>query len=49
MVIAVIVYLSAFSLVIRGFISGKKSKVGATNANAEPPKPADKKEGGQEK
>ena len=48
-VIAVIVYLSAFSLVIRGFISGKKSKVGAANANAEPPKPADKKEGGQEK
>ena len=35
-VIAVIVYLSAFSLVIQMKISGKKSKVGATNANAEP-------------
>ena len=48
-VIAVIVYLSAFSLVIQNIISGKKSKVGTTNANAEPAKPADKKEGGQAK
>jgi len=35
-VIAVIVYLSAFSLVIRMLLSRKKSKAGATNANAEP-------------
>ena len=50
-IIAVIVYLSAFSLVIQGVISGKKSKVGAINANAEPaPQETDKKEeGGQEK
>ena len=34
-IISVIVYLSAFSLVIRGLISGK-SKAGKTNANAEP-------------
>ena len=47
-VIAVIVYLSAFSLVIQNLISGKKSKVGATNANAEPT-PVKKEEGGQEK
>ena len=42
-IIAVIVYLSAFSLVIRMKLSGK-SKAGKTNANAEPgkaePKPA---------
>ena len=47
-VIAVIVYLSAFSLVIQNLISGKKSKVGTTNANAEPT-PVKKEEGGQEK
>jgi len=47
-VIAVIVYLSAFSLVIQNIITGKKSKVGATNANAEPT-PEKKEEGGQEK
>ena len=36
-IIAVIVYLSAFSLVIRMWLSGrKKDKVGASNANAEP-------------
>ncbi|MBO5976316.1 MAG: ABC transporter permease [Oscillospiraceae bacterium] len=36
-IIAVIVYLSAFSLVIRMWLSGrKKDKVGAVNANAEP-------------
>jgi len=36
-IIAVIVYLSAFSLVIRMWISGrKKDKVGEANANAEP-------------
>ncbi len=36
-IIAVIVYLAAFSLVIRMWISGrKKDKIGAVNANAEP-------------
>ena len=44
-VIAVIVYLSAFSLVIRTMLDGKKSKVGSTNANAEPNK--DEEEGGE--
>ncbi len=44
-IIAVIVYLSAFSLVIRMMLTGK-SKAGATNANAEPA--ADKKEEGGE-
>ena len=37
-IIAVIVYLSAFSLMIRMILSGKKSKAGKTNANAEPAK-----------
>ena len=37
-IIAVIVYLSAFSLMIRLMLSGKKSKVGKNNANAEPAK-----------
>ncbi len=52
-IIAVIVYLSAFSLLIRMMISGKK-KVGAVNANAEPApqpgEPADNEEktGGEE-
>jgi len=50
-IIAVIVYLSAFSLVIRMMISGKQ-KAGAVNANAEPPKPTETKEetkeGGEE-
>ena len=42
-IIAVIVYLAAFSLVIRMWLSGrKKDKVGAANANAEPtPLPED--------
>ena len=44
-IIAVIVYLSAFSLVIRMKLSGK-SKASATNANAEPAE--DKKEEGGE-
>ena len=44
-IIAVIVYLSAFSLVIRMMLSGK-SKASATNANAEPAE--DKKEEGGE-
>jgi len=36
-IIAVIVYLAAFSLVIRMWLTGrKKDKVGAANANAEP-------------
>ncbi len=35
-IIAVIVYLSAFSLVIRMLLTSKKRKVGAVNANAEP-------------
>jgi len=46
-IIAVIVYLSAFSLVIRTMIAGKK-KAGEANANAEPPKPEEKKEGGEQ-
>ena len=46
-IIAVIVYLSAFSLVIQSKLSGK-SKAGATNANAEPQPVADKKEEGGE-
>ena len=46
-IIAVIVYLSAFSLVIRMKLSGK-SKAGATNANAEPAPAEDKKEEGGE-
>ena len=51
-IISVIVYLSAFSLVIRSMLTGK-SKVGATNANAEPVKPAEEKptenkEGGEQ-
>ena len=44
-IISVIVYLSAFSLVIRMLLTGK-SKAGATNANAEP---ADKKTDTEEK
>ncbi|MBR5490720.1 MAG: ABC transporter permease, partial [Oscillospiraceae bacterium] len=41
-IIAVIVYLAAFSLVIRMWLSGrKKDKVGAVNANAEPAKKAE--------
>ena len=46
-IIAVIVYLSAFSLVIQSKLAGK-SKVGTTNANAESPKPEETKEGGEE-
>ena len=48
-IIAVIVYLSAFSLVIRMMLTGK-SKAGATNANAEPAqkKSEDQKEGGEQ-
>ena len=46
-IIAVIVYLSAFSLVIQSKLSGK-SKAGATNANAEPQPVADKREEGGE-
>jgi len=45
-IIAVIVYLSAFSLVIRMMLTGK-SKAGATNANAEPAE-VKKEEGGEE-
>ena len=37
-IIAVIVYLAAFSLVIRMWLNGRKNKVGAVNANAEPAK-----------
>ena len=46
-IIAVIVYLSAFSLVIRSMITGKP-RSGASNANAEPPMndPQNTKEGG---
>ena len=45
--ISVIVYLSAFSLVIRAMITGKP-RSGETNANAEPPMsdPQNTKEGG---
>ena len=48
-IISVIVYLSAFSLVIRMMLTGK-SKVGATDANAEPAqkKSEDRKEGGEQ-
>ena len=46
-IIAVIVYLSAFSLVIRMKLTGK-SKAGSVNANAEPVKAEDTKEGGEE-
>ena len=46
-IIAVIVYLSAFSLVIRMKLTGKQ-KVGAVNANAEPAKAEETKEGGEE-
>ncbi len=46
-IIAVIVYLSAFSLVIRMMLTGKK-KAGAANANAEPPKPAEEEKGGEQ-
>ncbi len=48
-IISVIVYLSAFSLVIRMLIAGKK-KAGATNANAEPadPKPDENEKGGDQ-
>ena len=45
-IISVIVYLSAFSLLIRMMITGKKT-AGKTNANAEPVK-TEKKEGGEE-
>ena len=46
-IISVIVYLSAFSLVIRSMITGKP-RSGASNANAEPPMndPPNTKEGG---
>jgi simple sugar transport system permease protein len=48
-VIAVIVYLSAFSLLIGTMLEGKKSKVGAVNANAEPEaENENEKEGGDE-
>jgi len=43
----VIVYLSAFSLVIQAKLAGK-SKAGAVNANAEPLKPEETKEGGEQ-
>jgi len=48
-IIAVIVYLSAFSLVIRMWLSGRKNKVGKTNANAEEPLPPDPDEAPEEK
>ena len=44
---SVIVYLRAFSLVIRMLLTGKK-KAGGANANAEPPKPAEEEKGGEE-
>jgi simple sugar transport system permease protein len=56
-IIAVIVYLSAFSLVIRMWLDGKKKKQTAPNANADPAPvnaietpivPADSEEGGEE-
>jgi len=48
-IIAVIVYLSAFSLVIRMWLSGrKKDKVGAVNANAEPSPDAENENSGEE-
>ena len=48
-IISVIVYLSAFSLVIRTLITGKP-RSGASNANAEPPMndPQNTKEGGEQ-
>ena len=48
-IISVIVYLSAFSLVIRTLITGKH-RSGASNANAEPPMndPQNTKEGGEQ-
>ena len=46
-IISVIVYLSAFSLVIRMMLTGKK-KAGASNANAEPAKPDVPEKGGEE-
>ena len=48
-VVSVIVYLSAFSLVIRTLITGKP-RSGASNANAEPPMndPQNTKEGGEQ-
>ena len=48
-IISVIVYLSAFSLVIRMLLTGK-SRSGASNANAEPPMndPKNTKEGGEQ-
>ncbi len=46
-IISVIVYLSAFSLVIRMLITGKK-KAGAVNANAEPAKKDDESQKGGE-
>ena len=56
-IIAVIVYLSAFALVIRMWLDGKQKKHNAPNANAEPKPvntaetpiiPADNQEGGEE-
>ena len=47
-IISVIVYLSAFSLVIRMMLT-RKSKTGAANANAEPaPKPDTQEKGGEQ-
>ena len=48
-IISVIVYLSAFSLVIRMLITGKR-RAGASNANAEPPRndPKNTEEGGEQ-
>ena len=48
-IISVIVYLSAFSLVIRTLITGKP-RSGASNANAEPPRndPKNTEEGGEQ-
>ena len=46
-IISVIVYLSAFSLVIRMLLTRKK-KAGDSNANAEPQKPAAEEKGGEE-
>lgn len=47
-IISVIVYLSAFSAMIQLMLSGKKQKAGTHNANAEPSKAEDKKEGGEQ-
>ena len=46
-IIAVIVYLSAFSLVIRMKLTGKQ-KAGNSNANAETDKAEENQEGGEE-